>query len=118
MKKADYLNKRKELMNQAQKALEESDLELFNKKEEEIQALDDKFEAFAKAQANMNALKESQLVDDGAEMLNTEETFSTVANKGDEKDQYNKSGYILYRFSHLIHNIINIADFFNGNSIS
>lgn len=88
MKKADYLNKRKELMNQAQKALEESDLELFNKKEEEIQALDDKFEAFAKAQANMNALKESQLVDDGAEMLNTEETFSTVANKGDEKDQY------------------------------
>ena len=89
MKRNEYLNKRKELLNQATKALEENNLELFNEKEKEINALDEQFESFAKAEANMNALREMPLMNRGAEMLAQEdETSINPTKKTDEKDQY------------------------------
>ncbi|MBE2905400.1 phage major capsid protein [Anoxybacillus flavithermus] len=60
MNKQEYLAKRKALLEAAEKALNEGKLEEFEAKEKEIKDLDEKFEAFAKAQANMNALKDKQ----------------------------------------------------------
>ncbi|MBN2796226.1 MAG: phage major capsid protein [Clostridia bacterium] len=89
MKKSEYLNKRKELLNQATQALEKNDLELFNTKEKEIKDLDDQFEAFAKAEANMNALKDVPMANRGGDMLTEgEETSTAISNQADEKEQY------------------------------
>lgn len=60
MNKEQYLAKRKELLAEAEKLLNEGKLKEFEAKEKEIKELDEQFEAFAKAQANMNALKEKQ----------------------------------------------------------
>ena len=89
MKRNEYLNKRKELLNQATKALEENNLELFNEKEKEINKLDEQFESFAKAEANMNALREAPLMNRGSEMLAQEgEILIDPSNKKDDKNQY------------------------------
>lgn len=58
MNKKDYLEKRKALLNEAETYLNEGKLEEYEAKEKEIRDLDDQFEKLAKAQANMNALKE------------------------------------------------------------
>ncbi|WP_027410363.1 phage major capsid protein [Anoxybacteroides tepidamans] len=58
MNKKEYLAKRKALLEAAEKALNEGKLEEFKAKEKEINDLDGQFEDFAKAQANMNALKD------------------------------------------------------------
>jgi HK97 family phage major capsid protein len=63
MNKKEYLAKRKALLEAAEKALNEGKLEEFKAKEKEIKDLDEQFEAFAKAQANMNALKDKTVVD-------------------------------------------------------
>jgi HK97 family phage major capsid protein len=60
MKREDYLNQRETLLADAETALAESNLELYNSKEEEVKLLDEKFDKLAKAQANMNAMKEAQ----------------------------------------------------------
>jgi HK97 family phage major capsid protein len=60
MKREDYLNQREVLLSDAETALSESNLELYNSKEEEVKVLDEKFDKLAKAQANMNAMKEAQ----------------------------------------------------------
>ena len=60
MNKQEYLAKRKALLEAAEKALNEGKLNEFEAKEKEIKDLDEEFEAFAKAQANMNALKDKQ----------------------------------------------------------
>jgi len=57
MKYADYLKKRNELLNEAEQLLNEGKIEEYEAKEKEIKDLDNKYEATAKAQANMNALK-------------------------------------------------------------
>lgn len=53
-----YIEQRKNLLNEAETLLNDGKLEDFEAKEQEIKDLDAKYEAVAKAQANMNALKE------------------------------------------------------------
>ena len=60
MKRADYLNSRQALLTDAETLLNDGNLELYNAKETEIKDLDEKFEKLAKAQANINAMKEEQ----------------------------------------------------------
>lgn len=56
MIKEIYQNKRQALMNEAQKLIDNSDLNGFEAKKKEVEALDAQYDAEAKAQANLNAL--------------------------------------------------------------
>ena len=58
MNKKEYVEKRDNLLEEAEALLDEGNVEEYKKKEEEIKALDEKFEKVSKAQANMNALKD------------------------------------------------------------
>ncbi|QUI24879.1 phage major capsid protein [Vallitalea pronyensis] len=58
MNKKEYLQKRNALLTEAENLLNEGDVEKFNEKKAEIEALDNQFDKIAKAQANMNALKD------------------------------------------------------------
>jgi len=91
MNKKEYLEKRKALLEQAEALLKEGKLKEFEAKEQEIKDLDEKFEAYAKAQANMNALKERKVVDVIVDM--TKQQDGTVASTKpveakDEKQVY------------------------------
>ena len=55
--KEAYFKKRNNLLSEAEELLNAGDLEGYEAKEEEVNALDDEFENVSKAQANMNALK-------------------------------------------------------------
>lgn len=89
MKKNEYLNKRKELLNQASTALKENNLDLFKEKENEIKELDTQFEALAKAEANMNALKESTLPSGILKVLGQGESVNNSTDGAlDETKQY------------------------------
>lgn len=57
MNKQEYLAKRAALIAEAEAALNGGNIETYEAKEKEIQALDAKFEEFAKAQANAAALQ-------------------------------------------------------------
>ena len=56
MNRKQYEAKRTLLMNEAQQFLDNDDIENADKKMAEVKELDDKFEAIAKAQANLNAI--------------------------------------------------------------
>lgn len=58
MKYADYIKKRNEMLNEAENLLNNGDVQGYEAKEKEIKELDAKYEATAKAQANLNILKE------------------------------------------------------------
>ena len=91
MNKKEYLAKRKQLLEEAENLLNEGKLEEYKQKEKEIQDLDEKFEAYAKAQANMSALKEKNVDDVAASMIDrgngTVATTKPVEVK-DEKKAY------------------------------
>jgi HK97 family phage major capsid protein len=59
MNKEKYLAKRNALLEEAQNLVNEAKFEEFNTKKEEIEKLDQDFENEAKAQANINALKDN-----------------------------------------------------------
>lgn len=62
MKKEKYLSDRKALLDAAQALLDEGKLEDFQAKTKEIEALDAQFENEAKAQANLNALSNTNKI--------------------------------------------------------
>jgi HK97 family phage major capsid protein len=91
MNKKEYLAKRKALLEAAEKALNEGKLEEFKAKEKEIKDLDEQFEAFAKAQANMNALKDKTVVDVAINMTTKDNgvvTTTKLIEVQDEKQVY------------------------------
>ncbi|MBM7624776.1 phage major capsid protein [Sporohalobacter salinus] len=57
MTQEEYKNKRNQLLNKAEKLLENGDIEGYEAKEQEIKNLDEKFKKASKAKANMEALK-------------------------------------------------------------
>lgn len=57
MNKEKYLAKRAQLLSEAQAFLEKGELENFNSKTKEVEKLDEDFENYGKAQANLNALQ-------------------------------------------------------------
>lgn len=59
MTKKQYLDKRKNLIDKAQKFLDSGDMESYKKTYSEIQTLDTDYENAAKEQANLNALDDS-----------------------------------------------------------
>lgn len=59
MNKEQYLEKRNELMTQAQNLINEGKIDEANKTMDSVKELDAKFEDIAKATANMNALKDN-----------------------------------------------------------
>jgi HK97 family phage major capsid protein len=63
MTKEQYLAKRQELLAQAEELLEQGEVEQSETVATEVEALDKNFESFAKAQANMRALKDNPVVD-------------------------------------------------------
>lgn len=62
MTKEQYQNKRKQLLNEAKGFLDAGDLEKFNAKKAEVEALDTTYDAQATAQANLAALENSAVV--------------------------------------------------------
>lgn len=64
MNKEKYLQNRKALMEEAQNLINDGKLEDANAKMQEVEALDKSFEEGAKAQANINALKDKTVVTD------------------------------------------------------
>ena len=59
MKKTEYLNKRKTLLDEAQTLIDEGKLEDFENKKKEIEQLDSDYEAQTKAEANLKAITET-----------------------------------------------------------
>jgi len=114
MNREQYLNKRKELLNQAEKALEEQNLDLFNEKKQEIEDLDKSFEAFAEASANMNALQQSVLPQSIVNMMNNEEVVNTVAVELTNDDEAYKNAWAKMMMGNkLDQNEMEIMDRFN-----
>lgn len=64
MTKEKYLNDRKTLLDQAQTLIDEGKMEEFEAKKKEVEDLDAKFEAEAKAAANLRALADKAVVAD------------------------------------------------------
>lgn len=62
MTKQEYLNKRKTLLDEAQKLIDEGKIEEYNAKAKEVEELDNKFSEEGKAQANLNALNGNAVV--------------------------------------------------------
>jgi len=58
MNKKEYLEKRQNLINEAENLINEDKIEEANAKMEEVKQLDNQWEEIAKAQANLNALSE------------------------------------------------------------
>lgn len=88
MKYAEYMKKRNELLNEAEQFINEGEIEEYEAKEKEIRDLDAKYEAAAKAQANINALKDQapmepvvDMVVDGSGKVATTEPVAAKDNK-------------------------------------
>lgn len=94
MTKEQYLAQRKVLMNEAQQLLDNGDIENADGKMAEVKELDDKFEALAKAQANLNAINGVVVAANSmtAQMASGTQmtTEQTYANK---TDMYNSEEY-------------------------
>jgi HK97 family phage major capsid protein len=89
MTKQEYMAKRNELMDNAQKLLDEGDVEGFEAIETEVNELDNKFEAHAKAQANMNALKEKGVEGEAVNMVKENGPVATTgAEAKTDKEKY------------------------------
>ena len=54
--KEDYLTQRQAIIDEAQNLINEGKIDEANKKTEEVNGLDEAFEAYAKAQANISSL--------------------------------------------------------------
>jgi HK97 family phage major capsid protein len=87
MNKQEYLAKRKKLLKEAEQLLNEGKLKEYEAKEKEIKDLDEKFEAFAKAQANMNALKDKTVVDVAVDMTTQDNGVVATTKPAEAKDE-------------------------------
>ena len=88
--KKDYLDKRKALIEEAQNLLDEGKLQEYEVKENEIKDLDEQYEKFAKAQANMNALKDVKIGGDVKDLFDDKADFGK---KQEPEDKYNTIEY-------------------------
>ncbi len=75
MNKKKYLAMREQLMNEAQRLIDEGKAEEAQKKMQEVTALDEKWDAIAQAQANMNALNANPMF---ANSLKVEDTTAKM----------------------------------------
>lgn len=85
MNKKEYLAKRKALLDAAESLLNEGNMEEYEAKAAEIEALDAKWEETAKALANMAALKDKVTPEDVVDMQGSEPVATTDKPKNDEE---------------------------------
>ncbi len=91
----EYQEKRNAMLAELEKLLNEGNIEGFNAKEQEIKDLDAKFEAWGKAQANLNALKDTSKISN--QILNINNGQDNVITPQNQKpivsDPYNSAEY-------------------------
>ncbi|MEY8416673.1 phage major capsid protein [Tissierella praeacuta] len=95
MTKEQYLAKRAELLNQAQKFVDEGNIEDANAKMKEIETLDNQYEAAAKAQANLKALNDNTRITNIQNLgqIIDGTVIDTMINEEDHTDIYNSVEY-------------------------
>ena len=96
MNKEQYLAKRKELLAQAQKFLDAGKTEDANAKMKEIETLDNEYEVAAKAEANLNALKDNVKItnlEDKSKNIDGQVIDTMVKENTDKADIYNSLEY-------------------------
>ncbi len=94
--KEQYLAKRKELLAQAQKFLDAGKTEDANAKMKEIETLDNEYEVAAKAEANLNALKDNVKItnlEDKSKNIDGQVIDTMVKENTDKADIYNSLEY-------------------------
>jgi HK97 family phage major capsid protein len=87
MTKQDYLAQRNALIAEAEALINKGELEEAEQKRGEVEALDQKYDEIAKAQANLNAMKDKSVVKDAVEMQE-EKVVVKPAEAVDEKKMY------------------------------
>lgn len=92
MKKTEYLNKRKTLLDEAQALIDEGKLEEFENKKKEIEKLDSDYEAQTKAEANLRAMTENPTVVD-AFGAGEGGVVGVMGQDGADEDIYNSKEY-------------------------
>ena len=93
MTKKEYLAKRKALLDAAEALLNEGKMDDYEAKCKEVEALDAQFEAIAKAQANMNALKDKAVVKDVQDMQDGGDNADAIDTTGTAKPKDEKEVY-------------------------
>lgn len=96
MNKEQYLAKRKELLAQAQKFLDAGKTEDANAKMKEIETLDNEYEVAAKAEANLNALKDNVKItnlENKSKNIDGQVIDTMVKENTDKADIYNSLEY-------------------------
>lgn len=95
MTKEQYLAKRAELINQAQKFINEGKTEEANAKMKEVETLDNEYEAATKAQANLNALNDNSRITNIQTLgQNVDgQVIDTMNNKEEKVEMYNSVEY-------------------------
>jgi len=92
MKKTEYLNKRKALLDEAQTLIDEGKLAEFEDKKKEIEKLDSDYEAQTKAEANLRAMTEAPAVVD-AFGAGVGGVIGAMGQADTEEDIYDSSEY-------------------------
>lgn len=117
MNRKQYEAKRTLLMNEAQQFLDNGDIENADTKMAEVKELDDKFEAIAKAQANLNAINGVVVAANSmtAQMASGTQmtTEQTYANK---TDMYNSEEYRKAFMANVISGTAIPAKFLNADA--
>jgi len=95
MTKEQYLAKRAELINQAQKFINDGNTKEANAKMKEVETLDSEYEASTKAQANLNALNDNSRITNIQNLgQNVDgEVIDTMTNKDEKVDMYDSVEY-------------------------
>ena len=99
MTKQDYLAQRNALIAEAEALINKGELEEANKKREEVEALDQKYDEIAKAQANLNAMKDKAVVKDAVEMQEEKVVVKPVEAVDEKKVYLNAWGKVMMGMS-------------------
>ncbi|WP_333638527.1 phage major capsid protein [Tissierella praeacuta] len=118
MTKEQYLAKRTELLNQAQKFVDGGKIEDANSKMKEIENLDNDYETTSKAQANLNALN------DNTRIMNIQnlgqnidgEVIDTMIKEVDKIDIYNSTEYRKAFMNNVLNGVPMPEKFVNANA--
>lgn len=94
----DYKNQRNALLDDAETAIAAGDLDQGNQKMKDVEAMDAAFDRYAKAKANMSALKDvkpsSKLVKEGV--------IDIMGNNITDEDMYNSRDYRMAFMNHVL----------------
>lgn len=118
MTKEQYLAKREEFLNQAQKFVDEGKIEDANAKMKEIETLDNQYEAATKAQANLNALNGNTRITNIQNLgqIIDGQVIETMINDNDPTDFYNSIEYRKAFMNNVLNGVPMPEKFVNANA--